>query len=638
MPGAWRSDRRPHRQSGPGDARATGAAVLVVLLGLVLTGLLSDGFSRTTEDAVDTLMVQRAEQVTAGATTHTLAARVLLQGLQGLVEAGTTDDELVARFVRSAAAGTGAGNALPGVDQALLLTREGDRIAVTRAVTIGTGRSLPEMVPADSAVLRGLERATRTPLPVFAEMDLAPDTDVLLVLWAPGAGDAEERWVALVVDRGYLLERSLRGSGLVLEVADATPGRSEPARPPLTVRDIDTTEVAEPGARTHRTLLTVADETWELTFTALPSFADDLPVTRTSVVVAIGAALSLLAGALLWTLVTGRARAQGEARTATAALTASERQFRSLATASPVGIAATDAQGRLRYANRRLLDLLDLDDQQAALGQPLWIWVHPDEREHARTVLDTDQLPDDGVHTLDCRLDLPVRRHVAIRLAPVTDADDELDGWAGSVADVTPEVLAREELQREEARHRELATRYAHEASHDPLTGLPNRRQLIDRLDETSREAGPGQVVLALLDLDGFKEVNDTLGHPVGDRLLVAVARRIAACVRNGDLGARLGGDEFALLLSPVTVPTAEEVATRVLGALEQPFELEGTAISISASIGLASNDPGWGGDDLLREADVAMYAAKRAGKGRWVWSAGQGSSSIMTVTSEPQP
>jgi diguanylate cyclase (GGDEF)-like protein len=154
-----------------------------------------------------------------------------------------------------------------------------------------------------------------------------------------------------------------------------------------------------------------------------------------------------------------------------------------------------------------------------------------------------------------------------------------------------------------------------HQSLHDSLTGLPNRKLLIERLGHALEEAqrSGDHVALFLLDLDRFKEVNDTLGHHVGDRLLELVASRITSAVRPDDTVARLGGDEFAVLLPTVRdVVAAVEVAGRVRSALSAPFHLEGMLLELEGSIGIAlSPEHGRDGDELMRGADVAMYIAK---------------------------
>jgi diguanylate cyclase (GGDEF)-like protein len=165
---------------------------------------------------------------------------------------------------------------------------------------------------------------------------------------------------------------------------------------------------------------------------------------------------------------------------------------------------------------------------------------------------------------------------------------------------------------------RRLADEMTHLARHDHLTGLANRRVFTDRLDHalTLRAEQRGTAIL-YCDLDGFKSVNDRLGHDVGDQLLTAVADRIQLCLRPGDTAARLGGDEFALLLEQVAPGGAESVAERVRHNLAVPFTVGGRMISVSASIGVAYVTDEQRAGDVLRHADTAMYRAKALGKDR---------------------
>jgi diguanylate cyclase (GGDEF)-like protein len=156
----------------------------------------------------------------------------------------------------------------------------------------------------------------------------------------------------------------------------------------------------------------------------------------------------------------------------------------------------------------------------------------------------------------------------------------------------------------------------AHQASHDSLTGLPNRTLLRRRLENEleAREIAGRSVTLMMLDLDGFKEVNDTFGHSIGDQVLVQVGRRIVNCVREVDIVARLGGDEFAILLAAGPGDQVTVLARRVLAALELPLALKSTTVAVAASLGIATAALGETADEILRNADLAMYAAKSAG------------------------
>ncbi len=161
-----------------------------------------------------------------------------------------------------------------------------------------------------------------------------------------------------------------------------------------------------------------------------------------------------------------------------------------------------------------------------------------------------------------------------------------------------------------------------HAALHDSLTSLPNRMQFFDRLDREMARAQHDASTLAVfsVDLDGFKGVNDGLGHAAGDEVLVEAARRIEHVVRPGDLSAQRGGDEFAVICPDIgDVDVARLIAQRLVDAVAMPFRIAGDPVHIGASVGVALARP----DDLpatvLEAADAALYEAKSAGKGRWV-------------------
>ncbi|MCU1486443.1 MAG: Diguanylate cyclase protein [Actinomycetia bacterium] len=159
----------------------------------------------------------------------------------------------------------------------------------------------------------------------------------------------------------------------------------------------------------------------------------------------------------------------------------------------------------------------------------------------------------------------------------------------------------------------------AHAATHDALTGLPNRARFLDQLGRVLARAGTdGEVAVLFVDLDDFKTVNDTSGHAVGDQLLRQAGARLAAVVRPLDLIARLGGDEFAVLCDGIGVVEAGAIARRVLEALDAPFQLDGRSFHVSASTGIAVGNATTTPDSVLRDADTAMYQAKRDGRNRY--------------------
>jgi diguanylate cyclase (GGDEF)-like protein len=158
-----------------------------------------------------------------------------------------------------------------------------------------------------------------------------------------------------------------------------------------------------------------------------------------------------------------------------------------------------------------------------------------------------------------------------------------------------------------------------YQAFHDSLTGLPNRALILDRTEHMLTRARRLHTPVAalFLDLDNFKDINDTLGHEAGDELLAGVASRMASALRDGDTVGRLGGDEFVVLVEGTSLAAgAEVVAERILDVLAPPFEISGSEVplAVTASIGIAEGDRSAPGE-LLRDADIALYRAKGAGK-----------------------
>ncbi|MFI5495492.1 putative bifunctional diguanylate cyclase/phosphodiesterase [Actinoplanes sp. NPDC051859] len=186
----------------------------------------------------------------------------------------------------------------------------------------------------------------------------------------------------------------------------------------------------------------------------------------------------------------------------------------------------------------------------------------------------------------------------------------KLQTFASSLSTAVGNARAYAELKRINAEN-------AYAATHDPLTGLPNRRELLEQAKGIFTQRSPeGMCALLLIDLNHFKEVNDTLGHTAGDKVLHEVARRLAAAARPGDLVARLGGDEFAVLLTGLPAPAvATHRAADLLAVLDQPIDVDGMQLTVEAAGGIALA-PGSGGvQELMRRADVAMYQAKRGGQ-----------------------
>ncbi len=291
--------------------------------------------------------------------------------------------------------------------------------------------------------------------------------------------------------------------------------------------------------------------------------------------------------------VTARARAE-------AALRTTEDRMRVVVSNAPVVLFALDRRGVFTLSEGRGLTALGLRPGEL-VGSSVFD-VHratPQILAAARRALDGE------AHTGVAEVG---RVTFETRYTPLYDAEGAVTGVIGVATDITERRRMEEELR--------------HQARHDALTGLPNRRMLHERLREAlGRSQGDdAPVALCLLDLDHFKEVNDTLGHEHGDLLLRQVAARLTDAARPVDTVVRLGGDEFAIVVPAVDLAGADAVATALGAALDAPFSIAGHSLQVGASIGIALG-PAHGRDSatLLRRADVAMYTAKRASGGGYV-------------------
>ncbi len=282
-------------------------------------------------------------------------------------------------------------------------------------------------------------------------------------------------------------------------------------------------------------------------------------------------------------------------------------RFRSAFSDAPVGVALVSLDGEILRANRAFGALVGLSPE-ALVGSNLRDITHPDDatlglaerRLIAAGVSDGYHLEKRYVH-VDGRV-----VWVQVHASCVRDSGGRPLYLIGHVQDVTEQ--------------RQMRDRLAHAAIHDPLTGLPNRVLFLDRLSMALSRAQRQRrkVAVAFLDLDHFKLVNDGLGHAIGDDLLQAVAERLSTTVRPEDTVARFGGDEFTILCEGLSnEDEAMAVAGRVLEALQRPFELEGSPVYVSGSIGVTVTDGTPKAGAVLRDADTAMYLAKEAGRGR---------------------
>ena len=272
------------------------------------------------------------------------------------------------------------------------------------------------------------------------------------------------------------------------------------------------------------------------------------------------------------------------------------------------GILVVDGRGRISRFNRQFAEMWRLPDAVLESG---------DDEQALACVIEQLRDPDAFLTKVQ---DLYAQ--------PDAESYDVIDFIDGRTFDrhskpqrVDGKVVGRVWSFRDITEHKRLQNELAHQAFHDALTQLANQALFRDRVEHAVVRASRHDSHLAVLflDLDNFETVNDSLGHTAGDELLVAVADRLGECLRVEDTAARLGGDEFAVLLEDLADKReATEVADRVLGALQRPLTIAGREMFVSVSVGIAFDLPGTDSDQLLRNADLAMYTAKSRGKGRY--------------------
>jgi diguanylate cyclase (GGDEF)-like protein/PAS domain S-box-containing protein len=289
------------------------------------------------------------------------------------------------------------------------------------------------------------------------------------------------------------------------------------------------------------------------------------------------------------------------------ALRRSETRFRLLSETAADVVLLIDADGAIQYASPSSVGLLGFTPAELN-GRSVRDLVHPDDSELLSAV-STAQLQPGAPLTSECRLERADGTYVwvANSISAVLDPD------TGCAVEYRASLRDISELKRLESALEEQALR-------DPLTGLGNRILLQSRLRlaTSSESSPPGEVSVLLIDLDGFKLINDTHGHAVGDDVLRIVAARLEGITRTHDTLARTGGDEFVVICPRTTAEEAVRIGERIVHAVREPLTINGMIVRLGASVGVAHHvgctaDPGW----LLIEADHAMYAAKREGRGR---------------------
>jgi diguanylate cyclase (GGDEF)-like protein/PAS domain S-box-containing protein len=295
---------------------------------------------------------------------------------------------------------------------------------------------------------------------------------------------------------------------------------------------------------------------------------------------------------------------------ATRDLARSEERYAAVVRATDDGIWDWDLLAETIYLSPRWHAILGRPEDAQDEALDLWLeLVHDDDRLRVRAAIDAHLAGHTSLFQSEYRM-----RHadggwrwVRVRGLAIRTVEGVATRMAGSLSDITD--------------HRVAELRLQHDALHDALTGLGNRALFTDRVDQILQRAVRDQSIgcaVLFLDVDRFKLVNDSLSHAVGDHLLIALARRIAGQLRPGDTVARLGGDEFTILLDGVTSGAgARVVAERLRAAMGNAFRVDGHELVVTASVGIALSVPGMSSAELIRNADIAMYDAKRGGRAR---------------------
>lgn len=294
------------------------------------------------------------------------------------------------------------------------------------------------------------------------------------------------------------------------------------------------------------------------------------------------------------------------------ALRESEKRYELAARGANDGLWDWDITANKIYFSPRWKAMLGYEEDEVKDTPEEWFnRVHPDDRKRVESEISSSietpashficeyrMLHKDGTYRWMLSRGIAVRNESGI-----------VNRMAGSQTEITERKIAEEQL--------------IHDAFHDTLTGLPNRVLFMDRLKHADRRAARHKDYIfsvLFVDLDRFKVVNDSLGHTIGDQLLVAVSQRLEECLRPGETVARLGGDEFAILLEDIKSDNdVEHIINRIQHKLEQPFNLSGNEVFTSASIGISLSAAGYvNPEHMLRDADIAMYHAKLNGRARY--------------------
>lgn len=321
-----------------------------------------------------------------------------------------------------------------------------------------------------------------------------------------------------------------------------------------------------------------------------------------------GAADYLIKSQLTSDLLSRSIRYAMERAKASQSLRESEERYQRLVELSPDAI-IVHTEGRIVFVNGAGVRLLGAASSAELIGKPFINFVPSESRVSVRKRID---------QSLHENIEVPFAEEQFLRVDGV-----EVHVEAGAVAFIYENKPAVQVVARDISARKLIEAKLIHDAFHDALTGLPNRALFKEHLKlavERAKKRDPFLFAVLFLDLDRFKNVNDSLGHAVGDELLIGIARRLESHVRPVDRVARLGGDEFAILLDGIEDPSdATRVAERLQLELQLPFNIRGHDVFTSVSVGIAMSSTGYSGpDDVLRDADTAMYRAKALGKARY--------------------
>ena len=351
-----------------------------------------------------------------------------------------------------------------------------------------------------------------------------------------------------------------------------------------------------------------AHHIWTIKLASMPLYEKKIDTSRVNIIRISGLAMSMLLALMVWQLASGRSRALKLAERMTSELQQNRKQLIEAQRLAKTGSWSLDIEGNtLSWSDEisRIFEIAPVADFDLSYESFLDV-IHPDDRalvdETFKAAIESSK-----PYSIEHRLLLPDGRikYVHENLEVLFDKDGVALSLIGTVQDITEQKLAQDRVE--------------WMAHYDMLTNLPNRALFFDRLRQGLAQAKRNKWSLALLymDLDGFKRVNDTLGHHAGDMLLVAVAERLTQCVRETDTVSRLGGDEFTVILNGMQkTGDAIHVAQKIIQAISVPFELDGHEVRIGISIGIAHCSENAAKEDVLvKIADKAMYEAKLAGK-----------------------